>query len=152
MEFQGVLLAFHPSLNGVMEKDWSHNLTSITSSVLHFFPLLYFSLLSHLVLINVLSSLKLQLPHLSLALLCGLLGPKDLPCYITQQHLPFFCVCLLWPPLFRCFCLSGSANMDVSSIRNFMRKTQASLLENGFLVNGIDELKHVSVKFNFTSD
>lgn len=33
-------------------------------------------------------------------------------------------------------------NMDVSDIRNLMRKTQASILENGFL--GFDDLKNVS--------
>lgn len=33
--------------------------------------------------------------------------------------------------------------MDVADIRNLMRKTQASILENGFL--GFNDLKHVSV-------
>lgn len=33
--------------------------------------------------------------------------------------------------------------MDVAAIRSLMRKTQASILENGFL--GFDDLKHVSV-------
>lgn len=36
-------------------------------------------------------------------------------------------------------------NMDVADIRNLMRKTKASILENGFLGKGIDELKDVSV-------
>lgn len=34
-------------------------------------------------------------------------------------------------------------NMDVSDIRNLMRKTQSSILENGFL--GFGDLKNVSV-------
>lgn len=41
-------------------------------------------------------------------------------------------------------------NMDVGNIRNLMRKTQASILENGFLGNSMSDLKHVSV--DFTSD
>ncbi len=36
-------------------------------------------------------------------------------------------------------------NMDVADIRNLMRKTQASILENGFLSKRVDELNHVSV-------
>lgn len=36
-------------------------------------------------------------------------------------------------------------NMDVGDIRNLMRKTQASILENGFLGKHIDGLKDVSV-------
>lgn len=38
--------------------------------------------------------------------------------------------------------------MDVAAIRSLMRKTQASILENGFL--GLDDPKHVSV-MSFTS-
>lgn len=36
-------------------------------------------------------------------------------------------------------------NMDVADIRNLMRKTQASILENGFLGSRVDDLKLVSV-------
>lgn len=39
--------------------------------------------------------------------------------------------------------------MDVAAIRSLMRKTQASILENGFL--GFDDLKHVSVTVLFHS-
>lgn len=35
--------------------------------------------------------------------------------------------------------------MDVGNIRNLMRKTQVSLLENGFLEKRISELQDVSV-------
>ena len=34
--------------------------------------------------------------------------------------------------------------MDVGNIRNLMRKTQASILEKGFLDIRINELQHVS--------
>lgn len=39
--------------------------------------------------------------------------------------------------------------MDVAAIRSLMRKTQASILENGFL--GFDDPKHVSVTVLFHS-
>lgn len=39
-------------------------------------------------------------------------------------------------------------NMDVANIRSLMRKTQASILENGFLGSRIDDLKLVSVAVN----
>lgn len=60
------------------------------------------------------------------------------------------CVSSSPPPLHAAlfFLLVCLLNMDVAAIRSLMRKTQASILENGFL--GLEDPKHVSVA-SFTS-
>lgn len=73
-------------------------------------------------------------------------------CTTQQQHLLYVvCVCELESSSTSCcsvFLLVCLLNMDVAAIRSLMRKTQASILENGFL--DLEDPKHVSVA-SFTS-
>lgn len=109
----------------------------------------FFYLHPHPLLINKSSPPSSVLTFMSPSLSWGM----DSVCYITQQQHLLYVVCeiqLQSSSTSRCsvFLLVCLLNMDVAAIRNLMRKTQTSIIENGFL--GLDNPKHVSVA-SFTS-
>lgn len=145
-------------------------ITSHFSSPLSLFCFspLCFSLWSHLALINISSPPStLSFPICLQFFFVISWGLKTAVLHNTTTTPAVLCVCVC--VFSHCVCTghlclcpkkeviqsllqSDSVNMDLSNFRNLMRKTQTSILENGFLVKGVDELKHVSVQFKFRSD